>query len=167
MNNNHKIGLILCLLPILGVALPSDAKKPYNVSSHTVRYDRKTHTTVYTGDVIATQGSTRLTGNKVILITDPKTHNIKELIAYGTLAHYTTLPGNNKKRLHAQAETIKYWPSQYKTELLIKARVTQAKNVFTGEQIWYDIKNESVYTDHHTKNARTKIIIQPQDVHPS
>jgi lipopolysaccharide export system protein LptA len=160
---NKALATLLLLLTTQTIALHSDQTLPYHIRSDNMQYNRNTHQTIYRGHVIATQGTTRISGNKLIVSTSPKTHRLQELIAYGNLAHYATLPDGQAQKLHAVAKVIKYWPGRQKAELIRDARVTQEQNIFTGQKIWYDIKNQSVYTDHHANTGQTTIIIQPTD----
>ncbi|MDF1653688.1 MAG: lipopolysaccharide transport periplasmic protein LptA [Coxiellaceae bacterium] len=154
---------MLCLLFNSAYALSSDAGKPYHVSSKTVLYDRTRHRTVYTGNVVATQGSTTVTGNRLIILSSPDSNQVELLIAHGDLAHYSTLPNDEKQKLYAQAETIKYWPQQNKVLMVKRGKVTQHHNIFTGSLIWYDIKKQTVLSSSNSR-SHTKIVIQPKHI---
>jgi lipopolysaccharide export system protein LptA len=142
-------------------SLASDNNLPYKISSDALVYSRKLNETTYTGHVIAKQGTRVITGDKLIVKNDPITHRIIELIAIGKLAKYSVLLDNKKNKLHAQAEIIKYWPIKGKAQLIHRAKVTQKNNIFKGKKIWYDIKNQTVFTKPSGKQRSTTIIIEP------
>lgn len=153
---------LISVIATSGLALSSDNSKPCHISSNSMMYQRPVHTTIYKGNVIAIQGTTKVTGDTVKVFTDPKTNRIIEMIAYGQLAHYSTLPDNKSDKLYAQAQVIKYWPQKGQAELIHNAHVTQQHNIFNGDKIFYDIKNQSVYTKATNSRVQTTIVIQPQ-----
>lgn len=61
------LGLIFLLLPIIVVARSSDQYLPYHIQADAIIYNQNLHTTIYQGHVHATQGTTRLTGDKVVV----------------------------------------------------------------------------------------------------
>ena len=155
----------LCLLPKSSFGLSSDQYLPYYVRAHSIIYKRKLHLTIYRGDVHATQGTSTLSGDQVVLYNSTTNHDIQRVVATGHPAHYATLPDHQQDRLLAQAETIEYYPKTNQVLLLIKARVTQHENVFTGPHIWYDIKNQTVVATNPRGNSHTTIVIEPQNKH--
>lgn len=162
-NSALLLSISIYLLPLTLIALPSDQQLPYYITADSVTYERLHHRTIYTGHVHVTQGSTEVTADKLFVLTPPKSHRIQELIAFGNLAHYSTVPEDNKARLFAEAKIIHYWPTTEKSQLLQQAKVTYQQNVFTGGEIWYDMKNKTITASKgKTQHAsHTTIIIQP------
>lgn len=157
--NKPIIGCLL-LISSQASALSSDQCKPYYIESNSITYYQKKHMTIYLGQVKARQGSTHLTADKLIVYTDPKTNQVNKVFAYGKPARYNTLP-DNKPRLYAEADTIKYYPIQNTVLLLKHGKITQSQNVFTGPHIWYDIKNQRLISTTNG-HGKTTITIQPQ-----
>lgn len=152
---------IIIFIPCCAFALKSDSDKPYYIRSNSVIYDRNKNTAIYIGNVHIRQGTTRLSGDKVVIFLS-KHNQVKRLLAYGQLAHYSTLPNQKKKRFNAQAEKIDYNPIK-KTVLLLKnGKVTQDNNIFTGPYIWYDIGHGIVKSKPSKQQYHTVIVIQPQ-----
>jgi lipopolysaccharide export system protein LptA len=147
------------------MALPADKNQPYKITADSVLYDRKAHRTIYTGRVKASQGSTKVTADRLVVISSAGTNQIVELIATGKLAHYSTLPEPGGHRLFAEAKTIRFWPGQQKAQLLEKGKVTQNNNIFTGGEIWYDLAQQTVRATkgkaQQANHVTTTIIIQP------
>ena len=156
-------GLLLLLLTLSTpcLALSSDAALPYYFKSDHLIYNNRRHQTIYIGHVHITQGTTKISGDKVI-VQYGKNSRIKKMIDTGNFAHYSTLPDNHPDRLYAQAKKITYNPITKIVVLEHQGKVTQEKNVFTGPHIWYDIAAGVVRTTPR-KNQQTVIVIQPQD----
>ncbi len=162
---HHKrllIGALVCLLPMYCQALSSDQYQSYHISARSMNYNHKSRTITYLGNVHITQGTTTLTGDKVIMYQSPNSNKITKVVVYGNLAHYSTLPDQKKKKLFAKAKQIYYHPQKKTVLLLGKGRVTQNNNVFTGPHIWYDMDHEVVRSTTQSPQQRTVVIIQPQ-----
>ena len=156
--------IISIALPSVGFALSSDQYKPYHIQANTITYDRNLHTTVYLGNVHARQGTTLLTGDRVVVYNDKTGNTIVRIVDVGRPAKYSALTDQKHKMLHAQASTIDYYPIKHQVLLLKKARVTQDKDVFTGPHIWYDIKNQMVVSTSPGGHGRTTVVIEPQNI---
>lgn len=142
-------------------ALSSDGNLPFHFKSNSIIYNGKQHTATYIGHVRVTQGTTRIRGNKLV-VQYGKNGGVKKMIDTGNLAHYSTLPDRQSKRLYAQAKKITYNPTTKIVLLEQHAKVTQEKNIFTGPHIWYD-SGAGVVRTTPKKNQKTVIIIEPQD----
>ena len=123
--------LLLTGLPLLAIALSGDQFKPYHVRAIEVIYRRPDHITLYHGDIYATQGTPAGSGDKVIVYYNPTTNRIVRLKTIGHPTYYSTMPGDQKACLYAEAETILYFPAKAQLLLIKNARVTQ-KNILTG-----------------------------------
>ncbi len=152
----------LCALPIIAYALQSDRSKPYLFHSNTVLYQRDKHETIYQGQVTAKQGSTTISGDTIRVFSSSVDASIKEIIANGKQAHYSSLPNHSAEKLYAQANTIKYWPKDGKVLLIKAAKINQHHNIFTGGLIWYDINKQTVLSGSNTA-SHTRIVIQPHN----
>ena len=155
--------LIASTLPSFGYALNSDQTQPYHIQANTVTYNRSLHTTIYLGNVHARQGTTQVTGDKVMVYNTKDSNKIARIIATGHPAKYSTLPDNQHKVLHAEANTIEFNPIKDEVLLVKNAKVTQEQNLFTGPHIWYDMKNQVVVSTSPHGHGRTTVVIQPQN----
>ena len=142
-------------------ALSSDQLQPCYIQADTIIYHRAAARTIYLGHVHARQGTTQLTGDKVITYLDSH-HRITRLIAHGHPAHYRTLPDHQAFKLYASANTIRYFPLKNQVLLLKKGHITQQQNVFTGPHIWYDIGTQTVVSTNPGGKSLTTMIIEPQ-----
>lgn len=154
------IFLLLILSPQIAYPLDSDRDAPLNVTSDHFAIDLKKHTTTYEGNVVATQGTTTLTGDKLILYTD-KNNQLEKGVAFGDLATYRTLPAPDKTELYAEAHEIEYYPDKQLIVLIKNAKVIQAENTYLGPKILYNMEKETV-TSPPSHDGRATIIIEPK-----
>ncbi len=163
---------IFCLALLTGVAmpvaaLPDDANQPIRIQANAATLDDRQNTAVYSGNVIITQGSLRLTGNQVTLTTD-KAGDISKIIAIGTPATYRQIPNVGDQPIDARALTIEYHAAADKIVLIDKAFLEQAGNTFQGQRINYDIQRQVVDAgkassgDNAAAAERIEMIIQPR-----
>lgn len=161
------LSLLLLLLPSLSVALQSDQSKKLYIRSKTANINRTTGVGIFIGDVVIDQGTTHVTGDKVITHND-KHHKLKEVIIiglHGNFAHYKTLTELKKPPLYATARTIKYYPKSHYVILLKDGHIKQGTDSIDGQHLEYDIQkqvlNSTAITKTNGKNSRTTIVIQP------
>lgn len=161
----HISGCLFALSTLLIIpvswAKSADATMPYHFKADSIEVNRQLHTTTYIGHVLATQGTTTLRGDSVTLWRNAKSNQIIKLQAIGTPAHYSTLPEHKTKKIYARAKTILYWPLKHMVLLIKQAHIQQENNLFTGSRIRYNITRQTVETDNHVTNSKTKITIQP------
>lgn len=157
------LGLSLSFLIADTQALQSDSLEKLHITADSTTYNFKTDTTLFSGHVIANQGSTHLTAEKVITKANAK-HDIQEIIAYGhgkTQAHYSTLPRPNDQAMHAFGDIIQYYPLSANVTLHKHVTVLQGENSFQGELIHYNM-NEQTITVPPSPKARA-VIVYNQD----
>lgn len=144
-------------------ALPSDSQQKIHITADTTTYNFKNGTTIFTGHVIADQGTTHLTAEKLITKSNNQ-HQIQEVIAYGqgkTQAHYLTLPRADQSVLHAIGDVIHYFPITANVTLQNHVTVKQGENSFQGELILYNM-NEQTITVPPTPRGRA-VLVYNQD----
>lgn len=154
---------ILCgisLWSVLCCALPEDKLQPYHITSKSIMYDSNTHILTYTQNVNIIQGTTRLSGDKILVYISPKTNELLKLIAYGHPAKYSTDLNTNQSKLAAEANIILYETKKNTVILKKNAKVARDQNIFSGDQIHYDILQGIVRAEALNKQGRTVIQIQ-------
>ncbi|HEX4045980.1 MAG TPA: lipopolysaccharide transport periplasmic protein LptA [Gammaproteobacteria bacterium] len=144
------------------IALPEDKKQKLHITADSGIYNYKTGLNIYEGNVKVDQGTTHLTADRLITKSNAQ-RKIEEAIAYGdqTLAHYWTIPQISKAEVHARAHIIKFYPLDSNVILEKNVVVTQAKNVFHGQLILYNGKEETI-TVPPTANARATLVYDPE-----
>ena len=161
----------LCLALLAGVAapvmaLPDDASQPIRIQANSATLDDRRNTAVYSGNVIITQGSMRLTGSRVTLNTD-QAGEVSKIVAQGSPATYRQTPDTDSKPVDARALTIEYHADVERVVLIDQAFLEQAGNTFQGQRVSYDIQRQVVDAGRASSGdddsaERIEIIIQPR-----
>jgi lipopolysaccharide export system protein LptA len=141
-------------------ALPSDKKEELHTVAAYSHADMKQHIITNTGDVVATQGTTKLTGDKVVLYMNDKNELIKA-IAFGKPATYRTLTAPDKPEFYADGDEIHYLIDKQLLLLIGNANVRQGSNTYSGPRLEYQIEEEIV-TSPKSSQGRGSMIIHPK-----
>ncbi len=157
----RKLLLILCLhVPCTSFALPSDATQQIHITSKSVEYNQRQNTITYIGNVVANQGTTKVTAETAV-ITLNKTNHIDHLTAQGKPATYSTIIKEQQPRILASGETINFYPATGRLELIKKGHITQNGNTFDAPYIVYDMQQQTLISK-PSGNGHTTIVLQPQ-----
>lgn len=160
--------IVLCAMPLASQALRSDVGQPIEIRAdrwdHTGAANETQGTSVYTGHVVITQGSIRITAHQATLtITNEKLTNA---VIGGTPATFY------QKRAHGapiqgQARTIHYDPINNMVELTDNAKVHQGGRVITAHYIRYDIAQEKIIAHHEKQRTKKRVhVVIPPDTTP-
>ena len=156
----------LILTPALAMALPSDREKPIEIKSNTADIDKKKGITVYKGDVVMTQGTTRITGDKVTVYS--VNQEVQKIVAEGFTkrAYYEEEQPDTQGTLQAWGHTIDYLVANDKIKLLKQAQLTQKGDTIKGERIDYDLKlqtaNAKGDSNKNGSESRVQTIFHPK-----
>lgn len=152
---------LLCL-PSLVQALPEDAHQAIHISADSATRNDKTGITIYSGDVILTQGSMKITGQSLELRQTDKA--VSSIIAKGNLAQFQQRPAADKEITHAYGKVLDYNIRTKELEITGQAKVSQGTDSFSGNRIVYDMKKSTVkaFGDSSSKGERVQMIIQPK-----
>ncbi|AQZ93438.1 lipopolysaccharide transport periplasmic protein LptA [Halopseudomonas phragmitis] len=160
----------LLLTPSLpALALPSDSEQPIRIQANSATLDDRNNTAVYTGNVIVTQGTMRLTGNRVTLNTDAN-GEVSKIVSVGSPATYRQTPREGQTPINARGLTIEYHADVERIILIEQAFLEQDSNTFRGEYVTYDIQRQVVDAGRApgasgpsaSGDERIEIIIQPR-----
>ncbi|HEY2627511.1 MAG TPA: lipopolysaccharide transport periplasmic protein LptA [Usitatibacter sp.] len=102
--------------------------------------DDALHTTTFEGNVIITQGTMRITANKVTVKEDADRH--KFYVAYGTPVTFRQKKDNVDEYIEGYALRAEFDDLNDIVKLYEKARVISNANVINGEYIQYDMRKE-------------------------
>ncbi|WP_411885646.1 lipopolysaccharide transport periplasmic protein LptA [Polaromonas sp. YR568] len=150
------ISLILPAALVLGAAFPSwaekaDRDKPMNAEADALRYDDLKQTSVFTGNVVITKGTTIVRGARVDVSQDPEGYQqAVSIAAPGKLAFYRKKRDGVDEYIEGEAERIEY-DSRADLVKFIKRAVVRRYNgatlvdETTGSLIVYD-NNTDVFT---------------------
>jgi lipopolysaccharide export system protein LptA len=150
------ISLILPAALALGAAFPSwaekaDRDKPMNAEADALRYDDLKQTSVFTGNVVITKGTTIVRGARVDVSQDPEGYQqAVSIAAPGKLAFYRKKRDGVDEYIEGEGERIEY-DSRADLVKFIKRAVVRRYNgatlvdETTGAVIVYD-NNTDVFT---------------------
>ena len=129
---------VLCLLI---VGLPAAAQdiirsdKPLQISADDVFVDELASITVYEGNVAIVQGSSLITGDKVVVEVDQADHERYE--ATGAPAHLEFLQEEEVELVIGRAETMIYTLEQEMVDLIGDAELDRGTDHLAGSRIAY------------------------------
>jgi lipopolysaccharide export system protein LptA len=156
---------LTCLLPPAAYALKSDAKQPIKISAdrwdHSGSPNGNNGTSVYTGHVIITQGSIRITADQATLTL--KNGKLKKALIVGSPATFYQAK-EDAKPVHGHAREIHYDTDTSTVELIDNARVDQGGQLITANYIRYNTQAGKVVAHRaKQKKGRVHIVIPPKN----
>lgn len=167
------LGVILNFVLVIqqpALSLSTDQEQPIEIEADTGELDDAKNINIYTGNVIVTQGSIRITGDRMT-VNYTEENDIDTLVMEGNPATYRQLPDNSKTYDEAKARRMEYHETKNLVVLIDEAQVTQAQASFSGDRIEYDsalskVKVTSAPVTEGQKRERVKIIIPPKKNKP-
>lgn len=166
-NPNALLTILLLALSSPAFALKSDATQVAHFSADHVSFNGQNGTTIYSGRVKMQQGTTQLIANQVVVYRD-KEGGTDKAVATGNLAHYSTLPDNQKDPMDALGDKIEYYPKKHLAIILGNGTITQAKNSLQGPYIVYDMIKQKIdlipALGPKTQDKKALIVLQPWDL---
>jgi lipopolysaccharide export system protein LptA len=160
MNQTRGIGLLIILLSLFLFFISGEAQEkkgggkggekalkpdrgfgftasraPIDITSDTVEADQKQNTVTFKGNVVAKQEDVTLYGNTLVIIYDPDTKKLKEIIAIGNV---------KVVQLDRRATGQKATFDQDKNKVVLDgdAVVREGANVIRGERITFYVEEE-------------------------
>ena len=163
LNKQWLVGLLF--VPFMAMALPADRQQPIQIDSDTADIDNKKGVSVYRGDVVMTQGTTRITGDVITIYT--RDRELTRVIAQGNKAraYYEELQPGEQGIVQAWGNTIRYDVDSDQIELIKNAQLSQKGDTFKGEKIDYNLTLQTVNakgTPNQGDNGRVQMVIQPR-----
>ena len=126
---------------IVALALPDDRQQTISIESDSAERNQKTGLTVYSGNVIISQGSILIEADEITL--HYQGSKISRIECTGTPASYQQRPQAEGAMLVARAEHIDYLLAS--DQIILKRNAVLSRNgtIIKGDSIDYDIKNET------------------------
>ncbi len=142
VTNLIKLCLTAAAVLTAGAALSrsDDYSQPINVVSAEQLADLKANKIIFSGDVVATQGSMEINADK-IEVTRSADGKLKSIVAYGKPVTFQQILDNGKP-IHTRSSTLSYLPENSLVVLSGKATIWQDESSMTGERIEYNIKTQ-------------------------
>ncbi|MES9846139.1 MAG: lipopolysaccharide transport periplasmic protein LptA [Candidatus Sedimenticola sp. PURPLELP] len=165
-NNHYQSGarwLLLSLmlaLPGLGFALESDKDQPIYIESDSVDFDDDKGIAVYKGSVELTQGSIRVTADK-ITVTQSKDKESDRILATGKPVTYKQDTDGGKGAIRARMKRMEYDSNSEILHMIGDAVLSQGKDTFKSDRINYDRAKAVVKAGASAKGKqRVRVTIQ-------
>jgi lipopolysaccharide export system protein LptA len=176
--SHHKVSLALCLALAVGdaTALSTDSTQPIEIEADFAELDDREGKTIYVGNVIVTQGSIRMTGDK-LKVNFSADRELQDVHMEGRPAYFKQTPDGGKEDVEGEALTIEYHAQKNILRLIEKAKLVQGARLFEGDRINYDTEKSIITarampratprTDTGTtRGGRVRVIIPPKKTTP-
>jgi lipopolysaccharide export system protein LptA len=157
-----KIPLFLSLLatPITLLALPDDRNQPIQLEADRAQLDQRTGISVYQGNVVITQGSMRLTADNVTIYLQDG--NFQRMEAVGKPVTLRYKPAVNTEEINGVSKRVEYNAITAQVVMTTNAKITQGQDIFIGDRIEYDLKEDLVKAQGTPEGGRIQFILQPK-----
>lgn len=144
------------------LSLENDNQQPIYIDSDTASYDEKTSISIYSGNVIYTQGS--LVVHSDVMTFYMKDGEITKITVTGKPATFKQTPGPGKEDINGHSLIGEYYPPTAKLFLIKEAVVWQGGNKSSSELIIYDTKNSVIKGGDPTTNSkRVHTVFEPKN----
>jgi|SRR5690606_13487175 len=151
LRNPEWLALLLALWLTPAWALESDRQQPLKIVADSATLDEKDGTATYKGNVVLTQGSLKISAQRLHISTEQGKVNLVR--AEGKPAQFSQQPAANQPAVTATALTIDYRVKDQTLVLRRQASVVQNENVFKGEEITYEIQSQRLRAEGQTKDT--------------
>ena len=142
-------------------ALKDDQNQPINVVSQEQSADLQANKLVFSGDVVATQGSIKLNADKVEVSRNAQ-GALESIIAYGKPVTFEQQQDNGKY-IRGRANTVSYLPESTQIVLQGRATIWQGESSMTGERIEYNIATQRMRAATQSQGGRVSSTFVPAD----
>lgn len=151
--------VMLLAIPLYSHALPSDANQPIKLLADRATYSESTGVTSYSGTVVITQGTLKLTADN-ITVNLSQQRSINSAVATGRPATMQQVVTQEKGLAKGQANKIDYNAITGIMTLTGNAKLTQNGASFAGNVIRYSLKAGDVEAT-AGGNQRVELIFPP------
>lgn len=156
------LGLVLALAAGSVAALSSDSDQPIEIEADAMMLDDPQGITIYTGNVIVTQGSMRMTGDK-FTVRYTQERDLKDATMEGEPATFRQRPDNSEVDVEGESKIIEYHAPEEMLYLITQAKVTHGERLFSGDRIAYDTARSIVQAEKApTGDQRVRVVIPPR-----
>lgn len=139
-----------------------DYSQPINVVSEEQLADLKANKVIFSGHVVATQGTMRINADKVEITRD-SAGKLESIVAYGQPVTFEQILDNGRP-IHSRSSSISYLPKQSLVVLQGKATIWQDENSMSGERIEYNIQTQKMRANNAaSQGGRVSSTFVPSD----
>lgn len=157
---------LLLIAPGASMAERDDRKHPVNIEADRVTVDDRNKTHTFEGNVILTQGSLSITGEKIVVIQGAD--GFETGIATGGrngLARFRQKREGSNDFVEGEAERIEYDTRSEQAKLFNRASVSSGGDTVRGDYIEYDALTEQYAARSKSgtgSTGRVRAVIQPR-----
>lgn len=142
-------------------ALPDDRQQPIKVQAQKLEANRGKNLSVYSGNVVITQGSLQIRADRVE-VHGNAAGEISHVVAVGTPAHFQQQVEQSTAPVKARAKRIEFTVSSDELHLTGDAHVDRDGNTLTAERIDYDLNSEQMQAQGQSGDGRVEMIWKPE-----
>jgi lipopolysaccharide export system protein LptA len=139
----------------------ADRDQPIHIESDVMNLDDTTHVSTFTGKVKFTQGTLRLTADKVVVTEDAAGN--KACVATGHLASFRQKRDNVNEYVEGYGERIEYSSLNGTVDFYVQARVKREQDDVRGDHITYSTQTEIFHVSGKPNSGRVRAVIQPRN----
>ncbi|WP_299591223.1 lipopolysaccharide transport periplasmic protein LptA [uncultured Microbulbifer sp.] len=155
------LAAIFALTGLQALALPGDREQPVKVSADNLKANRSKNLSVYSGNVVISQGSLQIRADRVEVHGNSK-GEINKVVATGTPAHFQQQVKESTSPVKARAKRIEFLVSSDALELTGEAFVDRDGNTLSAERIDYDLGSEQMQAQGQSEKKRVEMIWKPE-----
>lgn len=154
--------LVCSMMATQTFALKNDNTQPINVESVEQSADLQANKLLFSGDVVATQGSIKLKADR-IEVTRANNGSLKSIIAYGNPVTFEQKQDNGRY-IKARSSTLSYLPDETKIVMQGRASIWQGDSKMSGERIEYNITTQKMRAyNNNSQGGRVSSTFIPAD----
>ena len=133
----------LCLLlAVDAAALVTDSEQPIEIQADFAELDDQEGKTIYVGNVVVTQGSIKMTGDK-LKVNFSEARDLEDIFIEGRPAYFKQTRDSGDD-VEGEGLLIEYHAQKNLLHLIEKAKLTQGDRIFTGNRINYDTEKSLI-----------------------
>ena len=167
----RRAALTIAAVLVLGVpahAEKADREKPMHLEADRVTVDDAKQITTFIGNVVVTQGSMIVRGDRLEMRQDKE--GFRQGTAWGNLAYFRQKRDGADEYIEGWAERIEYDSRRDKMQMFNRAMVKRGEDEVRGSYISYDVVTEFYQVDGGSpksasagaSDGRVRMIMQPK-----
>jgi lipopolysaccharide export system protein LptA len=165
--------VLLLLLPAVVQAEKADRGKPLHVESDRVSVDDIKQLSVFDGNVVLTQGTMTLRGDRMEVRQDKE--GFKQGTVWGKRAYFRQKRDGVDEWIEGWAERIEYDSRAEKVQLFVRAALKRGDDDVAGDYISYEVATEffqvigggAKAASSNNPEGRVRAVIQPKTKPPA
>lgn len=163
------LAAMLAMAAFSSQAEQADKDKPIDLEADNVIVNDAKKTSTYTGNVILTQGTLMIRGDKLVVVED--IHGFQHSTSYGNPTTFKQKMEGKNEYMEGSGQRIEYDGRMDKVKLYTKAWVKRGEDIVHGDYIMYDATAEyaevigggSQAATPATPTGRVRAVIQPKN----